>query len=231
MYQISKYSGYMIRNDFKNNGKLQKIKENIDDGFDLKKKHSQLSLESIDSETDIIDNSTFEQIECKNLFQIKPFHQSATNRTALMLLDPDDQTNISKAKSDSHLYFCLEDDIYAKVCEKCPMEKNGDDDCDSGLIMEPEAEAFPKRNTNSRMSLYKKMKNIYQTNMKTTNIELIRRKFTYSNKLSRKLPNRPFSMKETMEKTLDNFKSLNIHRTSEPNINSTKRFNSKLCKD
>lgn len=237
MYQNGKYFlGYRTsKNDLKNNNKIQnrmkKIAKRTDDNCHLKTEsilqsiHSVSSLESIDSEAEIIDNSTFEEIEFRNLCE-KPFKQSPTNRTALMLLDPDDHLQISKAKSDSHLYFCLEDDIYAKVCDKCPLNKN--DVCDSGLLMEMETDAFPKRNTSSRMSLYKKMKSMCYTT-KTANIESIRRKFGYSQKVSQKLTNRQLSVKENIASTLENFKFLKIHRTSEPNINLSKR--SKFCKD
>lgn len=181
--------------------------------------YSQMSLESIDSHLDVLDSSTMDaELE-------SPKIPLSIQQPSLIPMSPTSQTkNLSKAKSDSHLFFCLEDGLFKELYgHDLPLET---EDAKPDTVVE-EVETPPasiKRNTQQRQSFYAKF--ISKRHSAKVPQGKSRFKFRYSSKVSKN--------KDSGESESDDLckHKQSIHRASEPFINYTSeprlRYPSKL---
>ncbi|KAI2797864.1 C2cd2p [Blomia tropicalis] len=213
--------------------------------------YSQLSFDSIDSHLSVIDDSTLDEDYASSNRLAQSVTKSRPPMAPVRIsLHDNDQTNNTttlmygknseKAKSDSHLYFCLDEtspkdglkDLNQKVESPAKNEENSchKDKCDQDENLKE------KSNTNRRTSLYERIISVRRnanksssSNTTTNSIKSVKQRFKFrsSNKVPRlfqsnnKTNNNSSECESKVRRKLPPLPTLyqSNHRASEPSIN------------
>lgn len=182
--------------------------------------YSQLSFESIDSRIEVLDQSTLDEEVTRD----SPVCTlDALPKPAQISLSPcrspANQKNLSKAKSDTHLFFCVEDGLFSEVYgykeeDICKYDNEDVIDC---CESDKSAETTQlKRNSDNRRSFYAKfISKRHSTKAPSTNnlANTVKNKFKF--RYSSKVPKLAQSAVDKKECRFPR------HRGSEPSINFT----------